>query len=152
MSFCKSLWPFKLHMSMTCLLISWFVVQQKSFWWLDTLMRKCLKIRELYCFWANKIWHNVSCVIFLEYICWRWPSLPHKVEISIWMIHLHKFFRRCILWITLKVDPCLAQGICNNMYSSFNLFWLWFHLKFLKCFIDSNDCYTIIGILFLSIQ
>ena len=114
---------------MTYLLISWFKVQQSSCRWLDTLMRKCLQIRELYCFWANKIWHYLSCVIFLEYLRWKCPSLTHNVIKSIWRMHLYKFFRRCILWKTLNVDLCLAQGICDNMYWSFSLFWLWLHLK-----------------------
>ena len=92
-------------------LIYWFrdfLVQQKSFRWLGTPMRKCLEIRELYCFWANKIWHNVSCVIFLEYLRWRCPSLTHEVKKSIWRIPLHKFFRRFMLWKTLNIDPWLA--------------------------------------------
>ena len=128
LSFCKSLWPFKFYMSVTHLLISWFKVQQSSCRWLDTLMRKCLQIRDLYCFWANKIWHYLSCVIFLEYLCWNALRWLMRLKINM-KIHLHKFFRRCILWKTLNVDLCLAQGICDNMYWSFSLFWLWLHLK-----------------------
>ena len=113
--FCKSLWPFKLYMSMTYLLISWFKVQQSSCRWLDTLMRKCLQIRELYCFWANKIWHNLRCD-FPGISSLKCPPLTHEVKKWMWRIHLHKIFRRCILWKTLNVDPCLAQWICDDIY------------------------------------
>ena len=128
LSFCKSLWPFKLYMSMTYLRISWFVVRQKSLRWLDTLMRKCLQIRELYCFWANKIWHNLSCVIFLEYLrrnALRWLiMLKNQYEGSIFIkssedVFYEKHWTLILAWHKGYVITCIHHLV----YSGCGFIW-----------------------------